>query len=55
MVDPKNSDEPATVTADAARGALSPGESSSGDTLLPMLIGGLVLIVVAVIVVMIFV
>jgi hypothetical protein len=55
MVDSKNSDEPVTVTADEARGALSPGEGSSGDTLMPMLIGGLVLIVVAVIIVMIFV
>lgn len=32
-----------------ARGALSPGEQTSGDTLLPMLIGGLALIVIGVI------
>ena len=31
------------------RGALSPEEQTSGDTLLPMLVGGLVLIVLAVI------
>ncbi len=38
-------DKPVIVDADEARGALAPEETSKGDTLLPMLIGGLVLIV----------
>jgi len=55
MMNSTNSDEPAIITADEARGALSPSETSSGDSLMPMLIGGVVMIVVAPIVVMIFV
>ena len=55
MVDPKDIDEPVIVTADEARGALSPSEISFGDTLLPMLIGGSALIIVAGVVVMMFV
>lgn len=37
---------PIIVTANSARGALGPDETSLGDTLLPMLIGGLILAVV---------
>lgn len=56
MIDSDNSDdEPVTMTVDEARGALSPNEASFGDTLIPMLIGGLVLTVVGVILVMMFV
>ena len=58
VIDLKNTDEPdesVTITADEARDALSPGETSFGDTLVPMLIGSLVLTVVGVIVVMMFV
>lgn len=56
MIDSDNSDdEPVSVTVDEVRGALSPNETSFGDTLVPMLIGGLVLTVVGVIVVMMFV
>ena len=56
MFDLENSDdEPVTMTVDEARGALSSNETSFGDTLIPMLIGGLVLTVVGVIVVMMFV
>lgn len=40
---------PIIVTADSARGALGPDETSSGDSLLPMLVGGLVLVVVGLI------
>jgi hypothetical protein len=54
MADSKKATSQITITANEARGALSPGETSFGDTLVPMLIGGLVLIVVASIVVMIF-
>jgi hypothetical protein len=33
------------ISSDDARGSLSPEEGSRGDTLLPMLVGGLVLMV----------
>ena len=39
------------ITTDDARGALGPSETSRGDTLLPMLIGGLVLCVIGLLVV----
>jgi hypothetical protein len=56
MFDSKNSgEEPANITVDEARGALSSNKTSFGDTLIPMLIGSLVLAVVGVIVVMMFV
>ncbi len=43
------SDPPATaIASDDARGSLSPEEGSRGDTLLPMLVGGLLLIVLAI-------
>jgi len=35
------------LTVDKARGALGPGETTRGDTLVPMLVIGLVLIVMA--------
>lgn len=41
-----------TVTADSARGALGPDKTSHGDSLLPMLIGGLILVVVGMIAVL---
>jgi len=42
--------KPVNITSDDARGALGPGETSRGNTLVPMLVGGLVLIVIGVIV-----
>ena len=42
------------ITDDEARGALSSQETSKGDTLLPMLIAGLVLIVAGMAIVMLF-
>jgi hypothetical protein len=36
------------ISSDHARGGLGPDEGSSGDTLLPMLIGALVLIVIGI-------
>lgn len=39
---------PTSISSDHARGSLSPEEGSRGDTLLPMLVGGLVLIVVGI-------
>ena len=51
MVDDDKSPKPVIISVDDARGALGPKETSWGDTLLPMLIGGLVLIVVGLIVV----
>lgn len=44
-----NDQKPIVVSSADARGGLDPEEDNSGDTLLPMLIGGLVLIVVGVI------
>lgn len=55
MADPEERPKPVTVTSDGARGALGPGETSRGDTLVPMLIGSLVLIVIGVIVAVILV
>jgi len=55
MADLEKHPKPVIVTSDDARGALGPGETSRGDTLVPMLIGGLVLIVIVMIVVMILV
>ncbi len=49
MASPKGKNAPVTTTAQAASGA------ESGNTLLPMLIGGLILIVVGAIVLMAFV
>ncbi len=43
---------PIIVSENAARGALGPDETNLGDTLLPMLIGGLILAVVGLIAVM---
>ena len=43
--------KPVIVTTDDARGALGPSETSRGDTLLPMFIGGLVLFVIGLLVV----
>lgn len=55
MADFEKRPKPVTVTTDDARGSLGPGETSRGDTLVPMLIGGLVLIVIGLIVVAIIV
>ena len=46
MPDPAPSDPPVIIKTDDARGALGPRETSWGDTLLPMLIGGLILCIV---------
>ena len=52
MAEPNNEREQIVISTDDARGAQGPGRVTVGDTLLPMLIGGLVLVVVALIVVM---
>lgn len=39
-------DPPVVIATNDARGARGPGETSRGDTLLPMLIGGLLLCIV---------
>jgi hypothetical protein len=44
----QDSDPAPTISSDHARGSLSPEEGSRGDTLLPMLVGGLVLIVLGI-------
>ena len=51
MTEANNDDEQIIISSDDARGGLGAEEGTSGDTLLPMLIGGLVLTVVGVIVV----
>lgn len=50
MADLEERSKSIIVTTDDARGALGPSETSRGDTLLPMLIGGLVLIVISLLV-----
>lgn len=52
MADIEKHTDPVIVAADDARGALGPTETSRGDTLVPMLIGGLVLIVIGIVVVL---
>ena len=54
MADLKPDTKPITISGDDARGALSPDKTSSGDTLVPMLVGGLVVIVVGIIAVVMF-
>jgi len=44
----QDSDPAPTISSDDARGSLSPEEGSRGDTLLPMLVGALVLIVLGI-------
>jgi len=51
MADLEERSKSVFVTTDDARGALGPSETSRGDTLVPMLIGGLVLIVISLLVV----
>ena len=46
MADLEERGKSVIITTDDARGALGPSEISRGGTLLPMLIGGLVLIVI---------
>ena len=55
MTEVKNEDEQKVISTDDARGALSPEEVTAGDTLLPMLIGGLVLTILGIIVVLLIV
>ena len=55
MADLETSAKPVITTSDDARGALGPEKTSRGDTLVPMLVGGLVLVVIGMIVVMMFV
>jgi hypothetical protein len=52
MAEPRNNDERITITADDARGSLGPNRGTVGDTLLPMLIGMIVLTIVGVFVVL---
>ena len=54
MVDPDKGDKPVVIKSDDTRGALSADKTSRGDTLLPMLIGGLALCIVGIIVVFVF-
>lgn len=60
MADPVRNDTPIIVVppviiaADDARGALSSDKIAWGDTLIPMLVGGLLLIVVGMIAVVVF-
>jgi hypothetical protein len=49
--DESATDTLASISSNSARGGLSSDDGSSGDTLLPMLIGGLALIVLGIIVV----
>ena len=44
--------EPEIIAEDNARGARSAEKTSAGDTLVPMLVGGLVLVVLGLIVLM---
>jgi hypothetical protein len=53
MADLEKHAKPVIVTADDARDALGPSETSRGDTLIPTLVGGLVLIVIGIIIVLI--
>lgn len=55
MADLEETTKSIIISSDDARGALGPAETSLGDTLLPMLIGGLALIVVAMVVLVRFV
>ena len=50
----KNDHEPIVISANDARGALGPKDGTWGDTLLPMLIGVIVLSVVGIFVVAMF-
>lgn len=52
MAESNKDEEQIHISADAARGGLGTEKVSSGDTLLPMLVGGLALIVIGVIVVL---
>lgn len=51
MAELEKNAKPITISTDDARGALGPRETSRGDTLMPMLVGGLILIVVGMVVV----
>ena len=51
MADLEERGKSVIITTDDARGARGPSEISRGGTLLPMLIGGLVLIVIGLVVV----
>ena len=46
MPDPETVDPPVVIKTDAARGALGPSDTAWGATLLPMLIGGLILCII---------
>jgi hypothetical protein len=48
MVDPKIIDEQITISANDARGSLGAKSGTLGDTLLPMLIGMIVLTIVGI-------
>ena len=48
MAESENNDARITITAEDARGARGPKDGTVGDTLLPMLIGMIVLTIVAV-------
>lgn len=52
MAQQEPSEKPIIISSDDARGALGPKETTRGATLLPMLVGSLVLIVVGIAVVM---
>ena len=48
MADIEKHTDPVIVAAHDARGALGSTETSRGDTLVPMLVGGLVLVVIGI-------
>ena len=52
--EPMHDDKPIIIAEDDARGALSSDKISWGDTLFPMLVGGLVLIIVGMIAVAVY-
>ena len=51
MPDPEPADRPVVIKTDDARGALGPSDTPRGATLVPMLVGGLILCIVGFIIV----
>ncbi len=55
MTKAKNEEEQIVISTDDARGGLSPEEVTASDTLLPMLIGGLALIILGIILILVII
>ena len=51
MPDPEPADRPVIIKTDDARGALGPSDTPRGATMVPMLVGGLILCIGAFIIV----